>query len=215
MNEQKQLIEEVEKEECEHFDKEVCSRLNCNKDCKYYGKANCYRCIHKDICELRSFSYCEEEVREKGCEYYQQEIPEDAIVLTREEYEELKQAKTLLEFREETIKCLEDANIRYAKALENKVKDTAKNYKNFMILSIAEMLKYGEINPEQSEMLYNHNYQIYKGFIEELKMYEQVEDPVKEIYKKGKELDKDFDMTGLGEYILANFLTDVNNVKVE
>ena len=39
---------------------------------------------------------------------------------------ELKQAKTLLEFREETIKYLEDANIRYAKALENKVKDTAK-----------------------------------------------------------------------------------------
>ena len=39
---------------------------------------------------------------------------------------ELKQSKTLLEFREETIKYLEDANIRYAKALENKVKDTAK-----------------------------------------------------------------------------------------
>ena len=39
---------------------------------------------------------------------------------------ELKQAKTLLEFREETIKYLEDANIRYAEALENKVKDTAK-----------------------------------------------------------------------------------------
>lgn len=37
----------------------------------------------------------------------------------------------------------------------------------------------------------------------------------REIYKKGKELDKDFDMTDLGEYILANFLTDTNGVEVE
>ena len=48
-------------------------------------------------------------------------IPENAVVLTREEYGELKQAKTLLEFREETIKLLEDANIRYAETLELKV----------------------------------------------------------------------------------------------
>ena len=79
MNEQ--MIAEVEKEECEHFDKEVCSRLNCKKDCKYYGKSNCYRCNHKEICQLRTFSYCEEEVKENGCEYYQQEIPENAMVL--------------------------------------------------------------------------------------------------------------------------------------
>ena len=47
-------------------------------------------------------------------------------------------------------------------------------------------------------------------------VYKQaVKDTAKEIYKKGKELDKDFDMTGLGEYILANFLTDVNGVEVE
>ena len=110
---------------------EICPELNCKKDCKYYGKSNCYRCNHKDICQLRTFSYCEEKAKEHGCEYYQQEIPEDAIVLTREEYEELKQAKTLLEFREETIKLLEDANIRYAETLELKVnikerKETAK-----------------------------------------------------------------------------------------
>ena len=54
------------------------------------------------------------------------EIPENAVVLTREEYEELKQAKILLEFREETIKYLEEANIRYSEALENKSKETAK-----------------------------------------------------------------------------------------
>lgn len=52
-------------------------------------------------------------------------IPENAVVLTREEYDELKQAKILLEFREETIKYLEEANIRYSEALENKSKETA------------------------------------------------------------------------------------------
>lgn len=50
-----------------------------------------------------------------------QRIKKDGIVISKEEYEELKQAKTLLESREETIKYLEDANIRYAEALELKV----------------------------------------------------------------------------------------------
>ena len=45
----------------------------------------------------------------------------DKVVLDKEEYAELKQAKTLLELREETIKYLEEANIRYNKALELKV----------------------------------------------------------------------------------------------
>lgn len=81
MNDQKQ-IEEMAKEKYKYFDEEVCSKLNCKKDCKYYGKSNCYRCIHKNICQLRAFSYCEEEVKEKGCEYYKQEIPQNAVVLT-------------------------------------------------------------------------------------------------------------------------------------
>ena len=45
--------------------------------------------------------------------------------LTEVDYLELKQAKTLLEFREETIKYLEDANIRYSKEIE-KLKAFAK-----------------------------------------------------------------------------------------
>lgn len=65
-------------------------------------------------------------------------IPENAVVLSKEELDELKQAKILLSFREETIKYLEDANIRYAEALENKGKDTAKEI-------------YGEI--EESDIL--------------------------------------------------------------
>jgi tRNA isopentenyl-2-thiomethyl-A-37 hydroxylase MiaE len=64
-----------------------------------------------------------------------QKVNEDSVVISREEYEELKQAKSLLEFREETIKYLEDANIRYAEALELKVnkkerKETAEKILN-------------------------------------------------------------------------------------
>ncbi len=47
----------------------------------------------------------------------------DKVVLTREEYEALKFTKTVLELREEKIKYLEDANIRYAEALELKVNE--------------------------------------------------------------------------------------------
>ena len=39
------------------------------------------------------------------------------VVIPEEEYWSLKQAKTLLELREETIKYLEDANIRYHQTL--------------------------------------------------------------------------------------------------
>ena len=53
--------------------------------------------------------------------YHIRSCGKDVVVISKEEYEGLKQAKTLLEFREETIKLLEDANIRYAEALELKV----------------------------------------------------------------------------------------------
>lgn len=52
----------------------------------------------------------------------------DMVVISREKYEELKQTKSLLEFREETIKYLEDANIRYAEELENPRKEIAKEF---------------------------------------------------------------------------------------
>ena len=45
--------------------------------------------------------------------------------LTKIDYLDLKQAKSLLEFREETIKYLEDANIRYSRKVE-KLKAFAK-----------------------------------------------------------------------------------------
>lgn len=73
-----------------------------------------------------------EKLRMDGCELYEIDgiienilnyitVPEGSVVLSREEYEELKFTKTVLELREEKIKYLEDANIRYAEALELKV----------------------------------------------------------------------------------------------
>ena len=54
---------------CEYYN-DVCEKIDCEKDCKFYGKANCYNCIHKDVCQLRTNSYCEESVKQDGCEHY-------------------------------------------------------------------------------------------------------------------------------------------------
>ena len=51
--------------------------------------------------------------------------------------------------------------------IEAAIKDTATQYKNFMILSIMEMYKYGEINDEQKDLLLHHNYEVYRGFVED------------------------------------------------
>jgi hypothetical protein len=51
-------------------------------------------------------------------------------------------------------------------AYDTIVKDTATQYKNFMILSIMEMYKYGEIDDEQKDLLLHHNYEVYRGFVE-------------------------------------------------
>lgn len=84
---EKEIIKQVfdKRQICKHFDEEVCSKLDCRKDCKYYGKANCKTCIHEEICQLRTFSYCEEEVKEKGCEHYQPKFPEDSVVVSKKE----------------------------------------------------------------------------------------------------------------------------------
>ena len=55
---------------CKQYHNDVCEKINCEKDCKFYGKANCYNCIHKGVCHLRTNSYCEESVKEDGCDHY-------------------------------------------------------------------------------------------------------------------------------------------------
>lgn len=72
-------------------------------------------------------------------------INENEVVISKEEYAELKQAKTLLEFREETIKLLEDANIKYAEALELKVnikerKETAEKFATELTTFIGHLI---------------------------------------------------------------------------
>lgn len=122
MDKQQNQIEETAKEknskQWQRRD-EYCLRIQ--KATQYKGD-----CDHEDVPSIL-VDY-EKEIKKEL-------IPENAVVLTREEYHELKQAKTLLEFREETIKYLEDANIRYAEALELKVnekerKETAEKIMN-------------------------------------------------------------------------------------
>ena len=110
MKDKEKQIEEMAKEtRNKQWQKrdEYCLRIQ--KATQYKGD-----CDHEDVPSIL-VDY-EKEIKKEL-------IPENAVVLTREEYHELKQAKTLLEFREETIKYLEDANIRYAEALELKVNE--------------------------------------------------------------------------------------------
>lgn len=101
----------------------------------------------KILCNDMGCKYCErcydlmkaESLYNAGC----RKIPEGSVVLTKEEYEELKFAKNLLELREETIKSLEDANIRYAEALELKVnKKERKETAREILQMFKDYLKY-------------------------------------------------------------------------
>lgn len=95
-----------EKQMCKYYDEEVCSRLNCKKDCKFYGKANCLTCIHEEVCQLRTFSY-REEVKEKGCKHYQPKLPKvgKAKTLYNTGCRILKQGKWLVTEQGRVITC--------------------------------------------------------------------------------------------------------------
>lgn len=70
------------------------------------------------------------------------------VVVPNEEYWSLKQAETLLELREETIKYLEDANIRYHETLTdvfNRWAETDKETGGFNLPHIYELAKSFEI----------------------------------------------------------------------
>lgn len=86
--------------------------------------AHCKLCYEKNFgkCFVKKRSGCSDWVKSQrlySAGY--RKVPEGSVVLCEEEYAELKFAKKLLELREEYIKSLEDANIRYAEALELKV----------------------------------------------------------------------------------------------
>lgn len=105
-------MKDKEKQICKHFDEEVCSKLDCKKDCKYYGKANCKTCIHEDICQLRTYSYCEEEVKEKGCEHYQLKLPKGSVVLSGKEWNKYKQDFTSRIYKREVELGLQIKELR-------------------------------------------------------------------------------------------------------
>lgn len=72
----------------------------------------------------------------------------DFVLINKSEYEGLKQAKTLLGLREETIKYLEDANIRYHQTLTdvfNNWVETDKETGGFNLPHIYEFAKSLEI----------------------------------------------------------------------
>lgn len=70
------------------------------------------------------------------------------VIISKEEYWDLRQSKTLLKLREETIKHLEDANIRYHETLTDvfsKWAETDKETGGFNLPHIYELAKSLEI----------------------------------------------------------------------
>lgn len=104
-----------------------------------FGKPNDYKEIFNDIAEdLTKLNY--------------RKIDKNSVVLSKEEYQELKQSKTLLELREETIKYLEDANIRYHETLTdvfNRWVETDKETGGFNLCYIYDLAHFYEIEIKQ------------------------------------------------------------------
>lgn len=126
------MNKEMAKEKCEHFDEEVCSKLDCKKDYKYYGKANCYNCIHKIVCHIyETYNDCAEEVKEMGCFDYQPKIPEGSVLLSKKEYEELKNESAAIakdyqemaKFYDEKCEELEEQRDRQAYIAEDLIQE--------------------------------------------------------------------------------------------
>lgn len=66
------------------------------------------------------------------------------------------------------IKIINEKSLNDFNAAKQARADLCNSYKTAMILSIQEMLKYLEINEEQAQQLYEHNYQIYQGLVEDI-----------------------------------------------
>lgn len=55
---------------------------------------DCKICSHKEVCHYHEcINDCKEWAKEYQCEYYQPKLPENAVVLTRKEYEQLLKIK--------------------------------------------------------------------------------------------------------------------------
>lgn len=141
-----------EKQICKHFDEEVCSKLDCKKDCKYYGKANCHNCIHEEICQLRTFSYCEEEVKEKGCEHYQQKFSEDSVVVSKKEIKIYQQIYDLMEEKGivsvNEMKTLVNFALKTSMLKAHIVKETAEKWHYHITTTLLALWKGNKITTE-------------------------------------------------------------------
>ena len=102
----------------------------------------CYNCIHFPLCFAQKGGANLELASENDCCYYQSKLPEDSVVLSREEYEKLKQyeekvengacftQKEWLELCDEEYKR-ETENLSKVRQLERK--ETAKEILNELI----------------------------------------------------------------------------------
>lgn len=85
------LINELEKEN------ELLRSMKNEKKKIIYGSlitsTKCYNCIHFPLCFAQKGGANLELASENDCYYYQPKLPEDSVVLSREEYERLKRVE--------------------------------------------------------------------------------------------------------------------------
>lgn len=86
------------------------NNVNSQSEKIVYGSlitsTKCYNCIHFPLCFAQKGAANLELASENGCCYYQSKLPEDSVVLSREEYEKIAQSfsKELLLQTERTTK---------------------------------------------------------------------------------------------------------------
>lgn len=113
--------------------------------------ANCDKCVHKKICknEFKGAPIIEFQ----GCEHYQPKLPEDSVVLSREEKQEYENLVKLL---------------TYNKPVKSRVYDVVKGIKNRASKETAEKI-FAKIDEELAECTivneggYGWNYQGYEA----------------------------------------------------
>ena len=96
---------------------------------------NCYNCIHFPLCFAQKGGANLELASENDCCYYQSKLPEDSVVLSREEYEritkELVTEQRVTEIAKEYFEKIrkETANKIYTKIKDSFLMDSKNRYK--------------------------------------------------------------------------------------
>ena len=147
---------------------------------------SCKNCVCNVVCDKKlDLKYFFDN---HDCEHYQPKLPKDSVVLSREELEEKYEPS-------ETFMAVTRELEELKESLADKVVLSRDDY-GAMEIKIEQLTKYAENERQLREYYCN----------------EARKEMIEKIYRKGKELDKYFGKTELGEYLMANYISRNNLV---